>query len=257
MNSDPKICFITAIYGNCEASCKSFVEQTIPADFICFTNIPNIESNGWIIDPMPYHYSNRSPLDTGKEINSLSNNIHTFNVAKYYKCAFRNIPRLQKYDAIVWLDGTISITNHYVAEYILKNIKEKKIIGWKHPQNTKLIDEVIGSDFPRYTSTFWFDQPQPLQNIFKQYVHYIKQGFCDTHVWITCFVAFDNTCQIVHNFIDLWYLHILNYTTQDQVSFPEIVHITKILPHTLPDNEICAEDTNSRTDFYIKYDHGK
>jgi hypothetical protein len=257
MNTEPKICFITAIYGNYEASCKPFVKQTIPADFICFTNIPNIKKNGWIIDPTPYHFSNRSPLDTGKEINSLKNNTHTFNVAKYYKCAFQNIPRLKKYDAVVWLDGTISIINPNVAEYVLKNIKEKKIIGWKHPQHTKLIEEVIGSDFYRYTSTHWFGQNQPFQNVFKQYVHYINNGFSDSQIWITCFVAFDNTSQNVRDFLNLWYLHILTFTTQDQISFPEIVHISNLIPHTLPDGEIGAKDTNTNTDFYIKHIHGK
>ena len=39
-----KICFITAIYGNYEASCKKFVEQSIKTDFICFTDNINIET---------------------------------------------------------------------------------------------------------------------------------------------------------------------------------------------------------------------
>jgi hypothetical protein len=39
-----KICFITAIYGNYEASCKKFAKQSIPTDFICFTDNKNIIS---------------------------------------------------------------------------------------------------------------------------------------------------------------------------------------------------------------------
>ena len=45
-----KICFITAIYGKYEKSCKPFVKQTIDTDFICFTDDENIISNGWTID---------------------------------------------------------------------------------------------------------------------------------------------------------------------------------------------------------------
>ena len=50
-----KIVFITAIYGNYEKTVKRFVRQTIPTDFICFTDNPKIRANGWIVDTIPYH----------------------------------------------------------------------------------------------------------------------------------------------------------------------------------------------------------
>ena len=37
-----KICFITAISGAYEKSCKTFVKQTIDTDFICYTDNNNI-----------------------------------------------------------------------------------------------------------------------------------------------------------------------------------------------------------------------
>ncbi len=58
-----KICFITAIYGNYETSCKKYVTQTIGSDFICFTDNQNIICNGWTIDTTPYHIIKKSPLD--------------------------------------------------------------------------------------------------------------------------------------------------------------------------------------------------
>ena len=64
-----KIAYITAIYGNYELTCKPFIKQTIESDFICFTDNPNIPSNGWIIDNNPYHYTHPSKLD-----NSIYNN---------------------------------------------------------------------------------------------------------------------------------------------------------------------------------------
>jgi hypothetical protein len=48
-----KICFITAIYGNYETSCKKFAKQTIDTDFICFTDNKNIINNGWILTQLP------------------------------------------------------------------------------------------------------------------------------------------------------------------------------------------------------------
>ena len=126
-----KICFITAIYGNYETTCKKFTKQTIPTDFICFTDNPNILSNGWTIDTTPYHITNKSKLDNYTYVNSVYNNKHTFNIAKYYKQSFRNIPILQKYDVIVWLDGTVEIIYDKTSEYILDKIYDKKIIGWQ------------------------------------------------------------------------------------------------------------------------------
>jgi hypothetical protein len=76
---------VTAIYGGYEASCKKYVAQTVDTDFICFTDNPNIISNGWIIDTKPYHLIYKSSLDNDTYTNSFSNNMHIFNVAKYYK----------------------------------------------------------------------------------------------------------------------------------------------------------------------------
>ena len=165
-----KVCFITAIYGNYEASCKKFVKQTVETDFICFTDNKDIVSNGWIIDTTPYHFQNKSPLDNNTYINSLSNNIHTFNIAKYYKQAFRNIPILEKYDAVIWLDGTIEIIYDKTSEYILQHIYEERIIGWNHEWRYGILKhEVAASHFERYTSTYWNNQTQPYQDIDYQY----------------------------------------------------------------------------------------
>ena len=198
-----KICFITAIYGSYEKSCKKFVKQTVDTDFICFTENSNIISNGWIIDTTPYHLNNKSEMDDNTFTNSLLNNKHTFNVAKYYKQAFQNIPRLKDYDIIVWLDGTIQIIYDKTSEYLINKMKTEKIIGWHHEyRNGILKSEVNDSHFFRYTSTHWNNQFQPYQDIEGQYRNYINDGYSDTFfknmnshtphfgVWLTCFVAF-------------------------------------------------------------------
>jgi hypothetical protein len=264
-----KVCFITAIYANYESSCKKFVEQTIPTDFICFTDNPDITSNGWIIDTTPYHIINKSNLDNDSYTNSLSNNKHTFNIAKYYKQAFQNIPRLQEYDIIVWLDGTIEIIYDKVSEYLIKNIYKYKVIGWHHERRYGILeDEVKASHFERYTSTFWNGQEQPYQDIDKQYNDYIKDGYTDAYykninsytphlgVWLTCFVAFLNKDEQVKKILDFWYLQTLKYTTQDQIAFPYVFQKLNKIPYTLPDNEISGYYAHYQTMFYIKHNHG-
>lgn len=265
-----KICFITAIYGNYEASCKKFAKQTVDTDFICFTNNPNMISNGWLIDTTPYHLENKSQIDNDQFINSISNNKHTFNIAKYYKQAFQNIPILKKYDVVVWLDGTIEILHDKTSEYILNNIYEKKIIGWHHEmRNGILSNEVKDSNFFRYTSTFWYGQKQPYQDVNAQYIDYLKNGYTDdffknmeSHtqhlgVWITCFVAFLKNDPDVKNFLDFWYLQTLKYTTQDQIGFSYVCQKTNLIPYTLPNNEVHGDFPHSKTMFYIKHNHGR
>ena len=254
----PRVCFITAIYGNYESFCHKFVEQSILTDFICFTDNPNMPSNGWKIDTTPYHIINKSNLDTDLFTNSLKNNKHTFNIAKYYKQAFQNIPVLQDYDIIVWLDGTIEIIYPKTSEYLLKNI-DKNIIAWNHDYHSSLDQETNDSNYFRYTSTFWNNQEQPYQDIFKQYQDYVDSGYIDSlserNVWITCFVAFNNKDKHVKLFLDFWYLQTLKYTTQDQIGFPYTCQKTNLKPFTLPNAEISGNLTGSKTMFYIKHEH--
>jgi hypothetical protein len=265
-----KICFITAIYGNYERSCKKFEKQTIDTDFICFTDNANIINNGWKIDTTPYHLYNKSSLDDNTLTNSLCNNNHTFNTAKYYKQAFSNIPILDNYDIIVWLDGTIEIIYDKTSEYIINNIYDKKIIGWNHDwRNGSLLDEVNASfESNRYSCLYWNDQWQPYQDVKEQYNFYLQDGYTDTFfkninshtihmgVWITCFVAFLHKDKCVKDFLDLWYLQTLKYTTQDQIGFSYVCQKMNIIPFTLPNNEVFGDSTSERTMFYIKHNHG-
>jgi hypothetical protein len=264
-----KICFITAIYGNYENTCKKFVKQTVQTDFICFTDNKNIINNGWLIDTTPYHLINKNELDDGNFINSINNNKHTFNIAKYYKQSFSKIPILDKYDVIVWLDGTIEIIYDKTSEYILNNIYKEKIIGWNHEyRNGYLQREVEASNYMRYTSTFWNNQSQPYQDIYNQYDNYLKDGYNDTYfkninshtphlgVWITCFIAFLHKDTDVQKFLNLWYLQTLKYTTQDQIGFSYVCQKTNLIPFTLPNNKIYGSSPHNNTMFYIKQNHG-
>jgi len=265
-----KICFITAIYGAYETSCKQFVKQTVDTDFICFTDNNDIINNGWIIDTTPYHLINKSKIDTDNFTNSFCNNKHTFNIAKYYKQSFSNIPILQKYDVVVWLDGTLQII-YKTSEYILNNIYKEKVIGWHHEWRNGVLSNEVNAAMcdGRYPSTYWNNQSQPYQDIDNQYKCYLDDGYNDlffkninSHtphmgVWITCFVAFLHKDTDVKNFLDLWYLQTLKYTTQDQVGFSYVCQKENLIPFTLPNNIIHGDCPHQNTMFYIKEDHGK
>jgi len=270
-----KVAFITAIFGGYEKTCKPFKKQIVSSDFICFTDDLEIEANGWIIDTNPYHVNHPSIIDNGAYINSIKNNKHTFNIAKYYKQSWHNIPRLNEYEVVIWLDGTTEILKGDVAEYMIFLCKDYKIVGWNHEhRNGSLISEVEASSvLDRYTSDCYLNQVQPIQDIIVQYQEYLELGYSEDYwskvdrldgrgsgdhfgVWITNFVAFLN-CSEVIEFLDHWYLQTLKYTTQDQVGFPFTVQGTGLIPYTLPDKRFYGDNPHKKVYGHKKHQHGK
>jgi autotransporter strand-loop-strand O-heptosyltransferase len=275
----PKVAFITAIYGGYEATCKQYEPQSISADFICFTDNQNISPNGWIIDTNPYHDTNPSDLDKPELVNSMKNNRHTFNIAKYYKQAWKNIPRLKEYDVVIWLDGTIEVTNKDAAMIMYVKVKQYGIAGWNHELRFgKLEPEVLASigldsNGGRYTSNYYMGQDQPFQDVTAQYFKYIEDGYNEEYwknierkegkgdfrhfgVWLTCFIGFDTRSKEVSDFMDNWYTQTLRFTTQDQIGFPKTVQETGLIPYTYPDEQVAGINPHVRTDFYYRHHHG-
>lgn len=278
-----KVAVITAILGNYEKTCKQFVPQTVDTDFICFTDDPSIENNGWLIDTTPYYRTHPSELDTGYFINSIDkvdelkmySNSHTFNLAKYYKQAWYNIPRLKDYDVVIWIDGSIEITSEKVAEYMLELCPTYGIVSWHHElRGGNLIWEVEASYLPRYHYREYLEQLQPYQDVVRQYHEYIEDGFEEGYfrdiyprpegrgrgdhfgVWATGFVAFDNRLPEVKSFMDIWYLQTLKYTTQDQVGFVKAAWDSKLVPYTLPDAILGGNHPHVETDVFKVHSHG-
>lgn len=261
-----KVAFISAIFGTYETSTKPFVQQQtndqFEVDFICFTDSPDTLTNaaGWIVDSSPYHMTHRPSVYHPEKQNLFENNQHTFNVAKYYKQSFHNIPRLAAYDVVIWLDGTVEIVSPHAAQTIIalfQKHRERRIITWDHYWyygGGTLEQEVRASNFFRYNSTHWFGQNQPLQDVNKQFAAYIADGFSEVGLWCTCFVAFDmKDKEWTSLFLDTWYEQTLTYTTQHQVGFPYCVFKLNHMPYTLPDE--TTRGNFDRSDLHVKSNH--
>lgn len=278
-SSTSKYVFITAMFGTYEKSAKKVHPQNVPTDWICFTNNPNLEPNGWQLDYFPYHDVFPSPIDDGKMLNSFNNNKHPFNKAKYYKQAFQNIPRLKQYDIVIWLDGTLEIECDFAVEYVANKIinQSQPVVGWHHEMRHGSLKQevdvsIIESPVNKYVNTEWLGFKQPRQNVKKQYEDYLASGYREEYwnevrskvnntsphfgVWITAFVAFDNKNGAVTNFLNYWYLQTLQYSTQDQVGFSFAAQRLNIIPYTLPDDKIWGGKPHEMTQFYWKWNHG-
>lgn len=285
-----KVAFITSILGGYDAECKPFVKQTVETDFICFTDNENIKNEGgWELDTNPYYFTHPSPIDTGYYINSITKkepltefpdyqgNRHTFNLAKYYKQSFQCVPRLKDYDVIIWIDGSIEITHSEVSEYMLELCPKYGVVSWQHNMRAgRLLWEAHASYLPRYLSREYLGQQQPYQDVIAQYHTYLQEGYDELYwlrvtrkegkgqktadhfgVWATGFVAWDNKNSKVSDFLNLWYLQTLKYTTQDQVGLPKVVQDTGLIPYTLPDDRFAGLDPHDQTSIFKVHRHAK
>ena len=271
-----KVAYITAIYGTYEKSAKEYIPQTLPSDFICFTDNPDLIANGWILDTTPYHYTYPSPLDlglTGDQVNSLTRNKHTFNIAKYYKEQWHLIPRLAAYDYVVWLDGTMQISYELLSEYIANTLsKGEKVITLDHDwrEGSLAAETLDSSTNGKYCVHWWNGQEQPYQDVLKQYNIYIQNGY-DENLWkqlnptrlhygvfVTCFVAWpmNNPTHVEETtrFLNMWYEHNLRFTTQDQIAFPFVCQKLGVYPYTFPDE--VSGGNQFHNIFFEKLVHG-
>jgi len=263
-----KVAFITAVYGGYDTACQPFAPQTRQADFICFSDDPAITSNSWEVDTTPYHLLHRSPLDNGALLNSMQNNNHTFNIAKYYKQAFLNIPRMEEYDIVVWLDGSLQLTEPRAAEQVSLVVAEGGCaMGvFNHTIRSALAEEVLVSkEFYRYCVTSFGGQAQPYQNISGQFADYVSDGDADTStpgvnevgVWYTTLMIYNMRDLWTRILLDRWYLETLRHSTNDQISFPHVVLKENALNAlcTLPNEVIRGQYPNHQSSIYVKNDH--
>ena len=253
-----RLCFVTCITHGYDAELKVPAAQTVPCDFIAYVEAPETSTRcGWtLVDVNKYSRGiDASDVDPHL-VNSLANNQHSFNRAKFVKLNLHRLPELiDKYDVVVWLDGSVEITNGSCAEQCLGMADAGHgIVLFEHEFRQQLYAETCASNFYRYTSTFWNGQRQPFQDVFSQYQEYISQGFVDVGLWITCFVAFDMRRKESHAFLEEWNAQNLRYTTQDQIGFPFVCWKLGMRPHTLPDGFVAGQG-HSVTDFYVKHDH--
>lgn len=283
-----KICFVTCVTGNYEASLKNPALQTIACDWIAYVDLVSYtiktpSGSPWILTDVTQYYKgfpNHSFENDDEKtfVNSPTRNTHTFNMAKIVKLNLHRLPELKKYDIVIWCDATLEITDAACAEKIdaILSENESPVVLFEHEfRHGRLRNEVDASvRDPRYGSTHHHGQSQPYQDVMMQYESYLQEGFVEgwlkeqtrphLGVWITCFIGFRMTDPVITAFLDMWWLQNLRYTVQDQIGFVYAVWKTGLLPFTLPNTHVGHRQTfhidgrgHSRTDLYVKHSHGR
>lgn len=225
-----------------------------------------------IVDANKYRYGIDETDRNKSHRNSLTNNQHTFNRAKFFKLNLHRLEELKGYDIVVWLDGTIEIINPDFIKFGVEQIKAgNNIIVFEHNKPTRngsVYEEVKESHWERYTSTKWMGQDQPYQNVDQQYNQYLKNGFKEHWfkdynipltenygLYITCMIFWDMKRTETIDFLNSWWNHNLMYTTQDQISFPYLLWEKKIYPFVLPRKDLGIEGNGEQNTLYVKWNH--
>jgi len=130
--------------------------------------------------------------------------------AKYYKIKAHEIDMLKDYDYFVWMDGSIAPTIRFVDNIIELINKEYNLINTKHPVRFNIKDERDQSNKI---------ESYRLQDVNFQYDTYIKDGFKDDVGLFWCGFFIRKNTEKNNNLFDLWWIHNLQYSYQDQISY--------------------------------------
>lgn len=270
-----EVLFLTSIYGTYERTLKSPEPQSFPSRFVAFTDRDDLKNSpGWEVHIIKdvAKYDKKSVI-LGR--NDLKTNRHPFNFAKFFKQQFHTLDFLRGHRVAVWIDGTIHIKNGSTAEMMNNLVQQdgRNFILFEHERNGIVEAEVEASLFPKYTSTHWGDHDQPFQDVQGQFSEYQSFGFKEKWwlddydaplgvanrkqygLWVTCFIAFDMASPTTHIFLDTWWQQNVEYTTQDQVSFPFVAWKLQVYPFSLPVSGFI-EGSSYQNDLFYKLNHG-
>ena len=118
--SRARIAVISAALGESTTQYPHVTLQSIPVDFILFTNAPAIieqlsgdPCNLWSVDSTPYH----SDANVVDDINVLKDVLggSPYILHSFYKTHFHRFPSLKEYEFVIWLEPTIIVHSKHLA----------------------------------------------------------------------------------------------------------------------------------------------
>lgn len=231
------IAFITALFGDYEKSLKEpAIQQGASPKFIAFCDesfarawlfahgytargwtkaavkqAALVPGSSWHLDWTPYHKQYVGLNNTKGPTASWTTFTKMFKVAKWYKLQFFRIPRLRRFERVVWMDATVALCDPQCARFAVYVAHSLTSVHF-HPRNCSVLEELRHStDGPKY-----FGQPMA-----QQVASYLREGQPERYgMWLTCFTIHDMKNIATESFLDTWYTQTVKWSLQDQLSFP-------------------------------------
>ena len=244
-----KIACITSIYGNYDNLKTPNIKNMDKVDWFCFTDNDKLNNNVWKIITKKYHLINNNNILHKQYKNNYDNitdaRVYNMMCAKYYKIKTHEIDILQDYDYYIWIDGSIILQDDFIINIMKLIDEETNLINFKHSCRDNIRDEVILSlQMKKYDN----------QNLEIQYNDYINSGFTDDIGLYENTVIIKKNTPDINNLFNNWWIHNLEYSYQDQISYPYVLWKANIIPNIINENVFNNKDY-TYSDFSLMSNH--
>jgi len=144
--------------------------------------------------------------------------------AKFPKCNPQRYDLLRTYDAVIWIDGTLTVLKEEFPQELLSHMKNGVVLS-PHFENRDNYSEATIDTHPKYHN-------EPLAN---QAAHYRQEGMpSGTQLYECTILAWDPNHAEAQKISEMWLQENLTWSYQDQVSLPYVIWKTGIEPGLLP-----------------------
>lgn len=204
-----KVAVYTTIFAGYDALQRA-EKQSVPADFFCLTDDtaikPPAQGVPWTILPV---------LEPRKDL-------HPRLRAKWFKIFPWENETLAMYDVVIYLDGCFSVVSADFVSFCLSSLKGD-IALFKHPKRDCIFEEQKASAaMVKY-------QGEPLERQADYYAKFFPAG----GGLYACGVIVRRNSPQVRSLMMSWWHEQIKFSFQDQVSFPVVCRLHKIVPDIL------------------------
>lgn len=196
----PKVCIYTSICGGYD-DLKAQPEQSIPCDFVCFTDEPErLAGTPWRVAPVQASPGSSARLS-----------------AKAAKVLPHSVLG-DRYDVSIWIDGSIQILRSSFAETLVASTRETGFAALRHPDRTCVYDELRAAQSGPAAHKY---RGQPVQ---EQVEAYRAAGYPDAFGLLAGgVIARDMRNPTAREISERWWVEINTWSLQDQLSLPFVL----------------------------------
>jgi hypothetical protein len=205
-----RACIYTAICGGYD-DLKPQPEQTIPCDFVCFTDEPaRFAGAGWRTVPLEWGAADGHPPWLRAKFPKVMPHA-AFEEAR----GVLGEPGGLRYDYTIWVDASVRILRPELAERMIAAAGDTGMALVRHPERDCVYGEVEASFGP------WTAHKHAGAPLREQAAHYRAEGYPERNgLYSGGVVARDMGSERVRAVDEAWWAEILRWSTKDQVSLP-------------------------------------
>lgn len=202
-----KVCVITYLYGDYDR--LNDIEQSVDADYYCFTDNILLKSNTWNIVYEPYKNLVKYFL---KKYSLNENKVLQISIAKY-----ANFYIDKKYDYYVKVDANVQLINEKLLEECILKLQQydAEILYSKHPFGSFSKDIELSKKMKVYKNNK-FDKIEEEFGVFSE----TKKNLDNLHIW-NGFSVMSYECYEKFNLDEIVYYYYDKYSNDSLTSRPQ------------------------------------